>query len=118
MNPKANSFLHRQTAYEKDFLSLLEAALCCNNARINPPGPEHPIWTSLGDQTEAALKVAALKYNIDENAVSVFLPRVHEIPFDARRKRMTTIHREDGPRNCLCKRRTPRSIAIMFPYPG
>jgi len=80
--------------YEKDFLKLLEAALCCNNARISPPGPEHPNWTSLGDQTEAALKVAALKYNINENAVAVFLPRVHEIPFDARRKRMTTIHRE------------------------
>jgi magnesium-transporting ATPase (P-type) len=82
------------TPFEKDFLSLLEAALCCNNARINPPGPEHPHWTSLGDQTEAAMKVAALKYKIDENAVAVFLPRVHEIPFDARRKRMTTIHRE------------------------
>ena len=83
------------TPYEKDFLSLLEAALCCNNARVNPPaGPEHPSWTSLGDQTEAALKVTALKYNLDENAVSVFLPRIHEIPFDARRKRMTTIHRE------------------------
>jgi magnesium-transporting ATPase (P-type) len=82
------------TPYEKDFLSLLEAALSCNNARINPPGPEHPHWTSLGDQTEAAMKVAALKYKIDENAVAVFLPRVHEIPFDARRKRMTTIHRE------------------------
>ena len=81
-------------SYEKDFLSLLEAALSCNNARVNPPGPEHPTWTSLGDQTEAALKVTALKYNIDENVVSVFLPRVHEIPFDARRKRMTTIHRE------------------------
>ena len=83
------------TLYEKDFLSLLEAALCCNNARVTPPaGPEHPTWTSLGDQTEAALKVTALKYNLDENAVSVFLPRIHEIPFDARRKRMTTIHRE------------------------
>jgi len=82
------------TPYEKDLLGLLEAALCCNNARINPPDPEHPNWTSLGDQTEAALKVAALKYNLDEHAVAVFLPRVHEIPFDARRKRMTTIHRE------------------------
>jgi P-type Ca2+ transporter type 2C len=82
------------TSYEKDLLGLLEAALCCNNARVNPPDPEHPQWTSLGDQTEAALKVAALKYNIDEHAVTVFLPRVHEIPFDARRKRMTTIHRE------------------------
>jgi magnesium-transporting ATPase (P-type) len=82
------------TPYEKDLISLLEAALCCNNARINPPGPEHPNWTSLGDQTEAALKVAALKYDINEREVAVFLPRVHEIPFDARRKRMTTIHRE------------------------
>jgi P-type Ca2+ transporter type 2C len=84
------------TIYEKDFLNLLEAALCCNNARINPPDPEHPNWTSLGDQTEAALKVTALKYRIDENVVTMFLPRVHEIPFDARRKRMTTIHREVG----------------------
>ncbi len=82
------------TLYEKDFLSLLEAALSCNNARVNPPSPEHPNWSSLGDQTEAALKVTALKYNIDEKAVAGFLPRIHEIPFDARRKRMTTIHRE------------------------
>ncbi len=82
------------TPYEKDLLRLLEAAICCNNARINPPGPEHPTWTSLGDQTEAALKVAALKFKMDEHVISVFLPRIHEIPFDARRKRMTTIHRE------------------------
>ena len=84
------------TPYEKDFRRLLEAALCCNNARVNPPDPEHPTWTSLGDQTEAALKVTALKYKLDENAVAALLPRVHEIPFDARRKRMTTIHREVG----------------------
>jgi P-type Ca2+ transporter type 2C len=80
------------TPYEKDLFNLLEAALCCNNSRINPPGPEHPTWTSLGDQTEAALKVAAMKYNIDEETVAGTLPRIHEIPFDARRKRMTTIH--------------------------
>jgi Ca2+-transporting ATPase len=80
--------------WEKDLLSLLEVASCCNNARINPPSMEHSGWTSLGDQTEAALKVAAMKAGILEEAVNQILPRIHEIPFDARRKRMTTIHRE------------------------
>jgi magnesium-transporting ATPase (P-type) len=82
------------TPYESDLLSLLIAALSCNNARINPPSPDHLTWTSLGDQTEAALKVAAMKYKLNEQALAISLPRVHEIPFDARRKRMTTIHRE------------------------
>jgi magnesium-transporting ATPase (P-type) len=80
--------------WEKDLLSLLEVAACCNNARINRPSPEHPGWTGLGDQTEAALKVAAMKDGILEEAVNRILPRIHEIPFDARRKRMTTVHRE------------------------
>jgi magnesium-transporting ATPase (P-type) len=80
--------------WEKDLLRLLEVASCCNNARINPPSMEHPGWTSLGDQTEAALKVAAMKAGILEEATNRILPRVHELPFDARRKRMTTIHRE------------------------
>jgi potassium/sodium efflux P-type ATPase len=80
--------------WEQDLLSLLEVASCCNNARINRPSPEHIGWTSLGDQTEAALKVAAMKEGIMEVATNRILPRIHEIPFDARRKRMTTIHRE------------------------
>ncbi|GAB4493400.1 MAG: cation-transporting P-type ATPase [Anaerolineales bacterium] len=75
------------------FLALLEAADCCNNARLNPPNAERPTWTSLGDQTEAAMKVAALKAKINEKELGLVYPRVHEIPFDARRKRMTTIHR-------------------------
>jgi P-type Ca2+ transporter type 2C len=80
--------------WEKDLLTLLEVAASCNNARINAPSPEHPTWTSLGDQTEAALKVAAMKAGITEEALNRLIPRVHELPFDARRKRMTTIHRE------------------------
>ncbi len=80
--------------WEEDLMCLLDAASCCNNARIHSPTPEHPTWSSLGDQTEAAMKVAALKMKINENALGILYPRVHEIPFDARRKRMTTIHRE------------------------
>jgi len=79
--------------WEESLLALLEAATCCNNARLNPPSNEHPTWTSLGDQTEAAMKVAALKGGLNEKALATLYPRVHEIPFDARRKRMTTIHR-------------------------
>ncbi len=79
--------------WEQDLLCLLEAAACCNNARVNPPSLEHPTWTSLGDQTEVALKVAAMKAEITDDALRLIIPRLHEIPFDARRKRMTTIHR-------------------------
>ena len=81
-------------SWEKDLLCLLEVAASCNNARVNAPSLEHPTWTSLGDQTEAALKVAAMKAGVTEEALNRIIPRVHELPFDARRKRMTTIHRE------------------------
>jgi Ca2+-transporting ATPase len=81
--------------FEAELNALLVAAMCCNNSRINPPSPEHPTWNSLGDQTEAALKVAALKKGLNEEAVSGQYPRIHELPFEARRKRMTTIHRAE-----------------------
>ena len=51
--------------------------------------------TALGDQTEAALHVVALKGGVDNRVASRTYPRVHELPFDARRKRMSTIHRNE-----------------------
>lgn len=84
---------------EKDLHALLTSAMLCNNSRLNPPAPDHPQWTVLGDQTEAALRVVALKAGLEEEALDRSLPRIHEIPFDARRKRMSTIHqviRPDG----------------------
>jgi magnesium-transporting ATPase (P-type) len=95
--------------HEADLRDLLETALCCNNARLNPPSAEHPTWTSLGDQTEAALKVAAFKYGLTEEKTEQALPRVHEIPFDARRKRMTTIHRP-GSEELAFVKGAPREI--------
>ncbi len=74
------------------FRLLLDAAQACNNSRLNPPSEERPLWTALGDQTEAALRVVARKGGILEADVQRRYPRIHELPFDARRKRMTTIH--------------------------
>lgn len=75
---------------------LLTAATLCNNSRLLPPTTEHPFWSALGDSTEAALRVVARKGGISEESTLRRYPRVHEIPFEARRKRMTTIHRWDG----------------------
>ncbi|HSB65160.1 MAG TPA: cation-transporting P-type ATPase, partial [Anaerolineales bacterium] len=79
-------------AAENDLRALLTASMLCNNSRLNPPTPDHPHWTVLGDQTEAALRVVAAKGGLTEEALNKSLPRQHEIPFDARRKRMSTIH--------------------------
>ena len=72
---------------------LLCAATLCNNARLTPPGQHNPRWLALGDQTEAALQVAAIKGGISRENLYNVLPRIHELPFEARRKRMSTIHR-------------------------
>lgn len=80
------------TPMESTLNALLIAAALCNNSRINPPTPDRPQWTCLGDQTEAALRVAALKGGISEEDLADTLPRIHELPFDARRKLMSTIH--------------------------
>jgi len=79
--------------FAPDLDLLLSAASLCNNSRLNPPSLEHSMWTCLGDQTEAALRVLARKGGLDEDRLAAELPRIHELPFDARRKRMTTIHR-------------------------
>ncbi len=72
---------------------LFTAATLCNNSRLIPPTDEHPYWSILGDSTEAALRVAALKGGVREEPLMRQYLRLHEIPFEARRKRMTTIHR-------------------------
>jgi magnesium-transporting ATPase (P-type) len=79
-------------AARRDLADLMTAAVLCNNARLIAPTAEHPRWSALGDQTEAALRVAALKSGLEERELAGRMPRIHEIPFDARRKRMTTIH--------------------------
>jgi magnesium-transporting ATPase (P-type) len=71
---------------------LLVAAGLCNDAQILPPHALASHWTILGDPTEAALRVVASKGGIDLEAEAQQLPRLHELPFDSRRKRMSTIH--------------------------
>jgi len=78
---------------DPDLAELLTVAALCNNSRLLPLGRSAG-YEVLGDPTEAALRVAAAKGGIDAEAASGRLPRWREVPFDSRRKRMATIHRE------------------------
>jgi Ca2+-transporting ATPase len=52
----------------------------------------------VGDPTEAALVVAAMKAGATREQLEQAYPRVGEIPFDSARKRMTTLHKIKSPR--------------------
>ncbi len=89
---------------------LLTAAFLCNNSRLNPPRPEDPRWSFLGDQTEAALLVLAKKGQVDDQAGAYL--RVHELPFDARRKRMSTIYTSHGQKIAFVKGAPKEVLAL------
>ena len=75
-----------------DLKLILSGASLCSNARIVAPNEENPRYTVLGDPTEACLGVVAEKAGINVESLQKEQPRIRELHFDSRRKRMTTIH--------------------------
>ncbi len=75
---KGNFLLNNKKISPKNFRLLLEIGANCNNA----------ILPNYGDPTEIALLVSAAKANIKDK-----IERVEEIPFDSKKKYMTTVHK-------------------------
>ena len=78
-----------------DLSRLCIAGTLCSNARLIAPEVDSAKWTILGDPTEAAILVAAVKRGIRYEQENQKYPRVREFPFDSRRKLMSTIHLTD-----------------------
>ena len=75
---------------------LLEIASLCNGAKLDPPSDRNRNWSVIGDPTDGALLVAALKSSVNiQNALDE-KPIVHVLPFSFERKRMTTVHKLNG----------------------
>ena len=86
-------------AGDADLVTLLAAATLCNDARLAGPWDDEPRWRPIGDPTEVALLVAAIKGGIVPEALHAALPRRAEIPFDPAVKMMATQHATPaGPR--------------------
>lgn len=87
---------------------LVAAGLACNARLV-----EHDRrWTVLGDPTEAAVVVACGKAGVDLAHEAAVTPRLHELPFDSYRKRMSTLHRTaDG--QVLFTKGAPRELLAL-----
>jgi potassium/sodium efflux P-type ATPase len=68
-------------------LLLAASALCCN-ARLNH---QSHTWQAIGDPTEAALLVAAIKMKLSLEELQHLAPRVREVPFDSHRRMMSVV---------------------------
>ncbi len=76
---------------DPDFPVMLITAALCNNAQLVPPTDGEDL-KALGDPTEAALVVAAARFGYPKPALETVFPRVAEVPFTSKRKRMSTVH--------------------------
>lgn len=72
---------------------LLRAVALCNDAYLPQQDSGEPAYAeALGNPTELALLGAALAGGMSREDLIDLYPRLAEIPFDAERKRMTTLH--------------------------
>jgi Ca2+-transporting ATPase len=81
------------------------ASVLCNDAKIEQSDEDgEDAWRMVGDPTEGALVVMAGKAGFWKEEMEARYPRVDEVPFDSKRKRMTTIHRlEDSAHEAYIK---------------
>lgn len=73
--------------------AILRDIALCNDAEVVPPTDADGEWAPIGDPMEAALVVAAMKAGADVSELRSRYPRAAELPFDSKRRQMTTLHR-------------------------
>jgi Ca2+-transporting ATPase len=87
-----------------EFLMLLRTGQLCSTAKISDNPDDESSWKILGDPTEGALLVAAEKAGMPLETTKSKYEELAEISFDSKRKRMTTIQRdENGQIWAFCK---------------
>jgi len=81
--------------FNQDQMKLVGLLASCSNATIEVRGDEDE--HVIGDPTEIAIIRLLHNLGMDRVAAERAYPRIHELPFDSGRKRMTTVHRtEEG----------------------
>lgn len=84
-----NDFEEKFSAND-DYKILMQAIALNNNVHRDEDD------NRMGDSTEKALNEFAVSHQFKRNEIEKDFPRVAELPFDSKRKCMTTIHRHNG----------------------
>ncbi len=74
---------------EEGLLLALRICALCNDSTLKSDGDRHQL---LGDPTEGALLVAALKAGLDQKTLQEGQPRLAELPFSSEKRYMATLH--------------------------
>lgn len=89
----AGSLLGGDPSHDGYLSGLLAAVSVCNDASLQAPAAAGGQWEVNGDPTEGALLVAAERGGVNHVSTRRGWPRIGEMPFDAQRRRMVTLHR-------------------------
>ena len=93
---------------ESDLIQALTTAARCNNATVSPRGDDADSWQVIGDPTEGALVVAALKAGIEARDREQHV--LYEIPFDSERKAMSVVLEEPNGTRVMHSKGAPEVI--------
>lgn len=88
---------------------MLKCASLCNDSRLIPPNEKNHGWSVLGDPTEGALQSLACKAGLQPEQLARDNLRWAEIPFESRRKMMSTLHK-NGAETTVCVKGAPREV--------
>jgi len=94
-----------------DLTRLLLVGALCNDARLLAPDEAgQDDWGIVGDPTEGALLVAAVKGGLDLDHLAQKYVRAAEIPFDSDRRRMIVLTSDGSGRHLVCVKGAPEAV--------
>jgi P-type Ca2+ transporter type 2C len=88
---------------------LLQIGALCNDALVTK---ESDCCDIIGDPTEGALVVAAVKAGLNKENLELNYPRLDEIPFQSEKQYMATLHTENGVRVAYVKGSPERLLSL------
>jgi potassium/sodium efflux P-type ATPase len=98
-------------AFKNNNLDLLfRTAVLCNTAKLVPSSDEQNYWSIIGDPTEGALLAMAQKAGFDCEQHRKDCPVVKRFPFEAVRKRMSSINRLPDGSSCVFVKGAPKEV--------